>query len=107
MKNYEESVLAGDGPNDYVKYMRTNALLSLQVPEEQRLHRDELLFQITHQSTELWLKLACNELDEATRRLACSGVSDATALVRRAQRCVELITDQLDILTHMTPWDFH
>jgi tryptophan 2,3-dioxygenase len=107
MKNYDESVLSGEGANDYVKYMRTHALLSLQVPTEHRLHRDELLFQITHQSTELWLKLACNELDEAARSLDMGQMGDAAALVRRASCCVRLITEQLEILTHMTPWDFH
>jgi tryptophan 2,3-dioxygenase len=47
--------------------MRTDELLSLQRRPEEVIHRDELLFQVVHQSTELWLKLACSEIAEATR----------------------------------------
>jgi tryptophan 2,3-dioxygenase len=105
-KNYDKSVLAGDGENDYAKYMRTTALLSLQVAPDQMHHRDEMLFQIVHQSTELWLKLACYELEEAARCLDRSCASDAAALINRAAGCVGLLIDQLGILSHMTPWDF-
>lgn len=105
-KNYEESVLGGDGENDYVKYMRTNTLLSLQVAPEQMLHRDEMLFQIVHQSTELWLKLACHELEESAHCLDRGCAGDAAALIDRAAYCVGLLIDQLEILSHMTPWDF-
>lgn len=104
--DYDESILSGVGENDYVKYMRTNVLLSLQVPPEQMHHRDEMLFQIIHQSTELWLKLACNELDEAVLCLTQSRITDATAMIKRAVCCMTLITGQLEILSHMTPWDF-
>lgn len=105
-KNYDVSVLEGEGDNDYAKYMRTNALLSLQVTADKMQHRDEMLFQITHQSTELWLKLACYEIDESATRLDNERVADATALIDRATCCIGLLVDQLDILTHLTPWDF-
>lgn len=101
-----ESVLAGEGDSDYAKYMRTTTLLSLQVNAEKMIHRDEMLFQIIHQSTELWLKLACYELDESAGRLAAGRIEDATALINRAACCVGLLIQQLEILTHMTPWDF-
>ena len=29
------------------------------------MHRDELLFQVVHQSSELWLKLATSDVEEA------------------------------------------
>jgi tryptophan 2,3-dioxygenase len=106
VKNYDESVLRGDGENDYAKYMRTTTLLSLQVVPEQMHHRDEMLFQIIHQSTELWLKLACYELEESAKCLDQRRVGDAVALIDRAVCCVGLIIDQLEILSHMTPWDF-
>jgi tryptophan 2,3-dioxygenase len=105
-KNYDQSVLAGDGENDYAKYMRTTALLSLQVAPEQMHHRDEMLFQIVHQSTELWLKLACNELEESAARLDRKCAADATALIERAAYCIALLIDQLEMLSYMTPWDF-
>lgn len=105
-KNYDESILSGEGENDYAKYMRTTTLLSLQRDPEQMLHRDEMLFQVIHQSTELWLKLACYELDEVVRCLEQGRVGDATALVGRAVTCMHLLVGQLDVLSHMTPWDF-
>lgn len=106
-RSYDQSVLAGEGDNDYAKYMRTTTLLSLQVTADRMIHRDEMLFQIIHQSTELWLKLTCFELDEAARWLTSGRVADTTALIHRAACCVGLLIQQLDILTHMTPWDFH
>ena len=63
--NYAQPVLNGEGATDYARYMRTDTLLSLQRRPEDMIHRDELLFQTVHQSTELWLKLACNELAAA------------------------------------------
>ena len=45
------------GASDYERYLRTDELLSLQKPPEERVHHDELLFQTVHQSSELWLKL--------------------------------------------------
>ena len=64
-RDYSVPVLPNEGKDDYERYMRTDTLLSLQRMPEEVVHRDELLFQIVHQSTELWLKLACSELVEA------------------------------------------
>ena len=56
-------VLPGPGASDYERYLRTDELLALQKPAEERIHRDELLFQTVHQSSELWLKLCLQEVD--------------------------------------------
>ncbi|MCE1685743.1 tryptophan 2,3-dioxygenase, partial [Enterobacter hormaechei] len=69
-RDYSTSVLSGEGDSDYEKYMRIPTLLNLQVTPEKMLHRDELLFQVVHQSTELWLKLSNNELAEAIKKLS-------------------------------------
>jgi tryptophan 2,3-dioxygenase len=50
-------VLPGPGASDYERYLRTDDLLALQKPPEERVHHDELLFQTVHQASELWLKL--------------------------------------------------
>jgi tryptophan 2,3-dioxygenase len=65
-----EPILPGPGASDYERYLRTDELLSLQPDPENSSHRDELLFTTVHQSSELWLKLAWNEVEEATRLLA-------------------------------------
>ena len=61
-------VLAGRGASDYERYLRTDELLALQKPAEEQVHHDELLFQTVHQASELWLKLAGTEVDEAAAR---------------------------------------
>ena len=62
-------VLPGRGASDYERYLRTDELLALQKTAEERVHHDELLFQTVHQSSELWLKLAGTEVDEAAAAL--------------------------------------
>ena len=49
--------------SDYERYLRTDALLALQKTADEWVHRDELLFQTVHQSSELWLKLAWNDVE--------------------------------------------
>lgn len=106
MTDLRGPVLPGEGVNDYVRYMRTDELLALQRTADQWVHPDELLFQITHQSTELWLKLAAAQLDRAAAHVADGETGHAELLVRRASTALRLITEQLDILRHLTPADF-
>ncbi|MFI5841781.1 tryptophan 2,3-dioxygenase family protein [Catenuloplanes sp. NPDC051500] len=104
---HSRPVLPGEGINDYVRYMRTDELLALQRTADQWVHPDELLFQITHQSTELWLKLAGAQLDRAAAHVADGETGHAELLVQRAATALRLITEQLDILRHLTPADFN
>ena len=99
-------ILPGTAHTDYERYLRTDDLLSLQKTPEDVVHRDEHLFQAVHQTSELWLKLACTELEQATALLAGDGVLAATRLVRRANDCMELITTQLHMLEHLSPIDY-
>lgn len=99
-------ILPGDAATDYERYLRTDELLSLQKTPDQVVHRDEHLFQTVHQSSELWLKLACLEIEHATALLAGDGTAAAARLVRRAVECMELITTQLHMLEHMSPVDY-
>ncbi|HHE6468005.1 TPA: tryptophan 2,3-dioxygenase family protein [Providencia rettgeri] len=105
-KDFSTSLLPGEGKNDYEKYIRTKTLLSLQRTKEDWLHRDELIFQITHQSTELWLKLNNEEITEAIHELQHHRVTHAIALIQRAKECIHLVTEQISILNHLTPHDF-
>jgi tryptophan 2,3-dioxygenase len=70
------------------------------------VHRDELLFQTVHQSSELWLKLAWNEAEEAGRLVAADDVPAANRLLRRAIHSLQLVTAALDMLEHMSPWEY-
>jgi tryptophan 2,3-dioxygenase len=99
-------VLAGDAPSDYERYLRTAELLALQKDAGERTHRDELLFQTVHQSSELWLKLAWNEVEEATRLVSEREIAAASRLLRRANHCLRLVTAALEVLEHMSPWEY-
>ena len=99
-------ILPGTAASDYERYLRTDELLSLQKRPDEVAHRDEHLFQAVHQSSELWLKLACTEIEQATALLAGDGIVAATRLVRRASDCIDLITAQLHMLEHMSPVDY-
>ena len=85
-------ILPGDGGSDYERYLRTDDLLALQKTRDQWIHRDELLFQTVHQSSELWLKLAWNEVEEASRLVNEDDVPAALRLLRRANDCLKLVT---------------
>ncbi|MFI9638681.1 tryptophan 2,3-dioxygenase family protein [Micromonospora sp. NPDC051925] len=106
MKRDQSPVLPGDGTTDYARYMRTDELLGLQRRPEEMLHRDELLFQVVHQSAELWLKLAEAELTLAVTRTAAADPAAAASLLARATLAVRLVTDQLEMFRHLSPVDF-
>ena len=100
-------ILPGDAASDYERYLRTDELLALQKPAEERVHRDELLFQTVHQSSELWLKLAVSEIEEATLLIDSDELAAAARLLRRVLLCVRQVTDALDMLDQLDPWDYH
>jgi tryptophan 2,3-dioxygenase len=106
MSELSKPVLEGEGGSDYERYLRTDALLRLQKNAEEWVHRDELLFQTVHQSSELWLKLAWNEIEEAGRLVAAGDIPAALRLIRRASHCVTIVTSALDMLEHMSPWEY-
>lgn len=99
-------ILPGTGGTDYERYLRTDELLSLQKTADEVVHRDEHLFQTVHQASELWLKLACVELEEATARVGAEAVGSAVRLLRRANDCMDLVTAQLHMLDHLSPSDY-
>ena len=99
-------VLPGQGDSDYERYLRTDDLLALQKTPEEMVHRDELLFQTVHQSSELWLKLACFEVETATALLRARDPAAAVRLLRRANDCLKIATQLLDMLEHMSPWEY-
>lgn len=105
-KDYSIPVLEGEGDNDYTRYMRTDTLLSLQRRPEDMVHRDEMLFQVVHQSTELWLKLACYEVEEAGRQIDAGQLDTAARLLGRASLSVRMTADQLEMMRHLSPADF-
>jgi tryptophan 2,3-dioxygenase len=105
-EDLSQPILPGPGSSDYERYLRTDELLALQKAPEEQVHRDELLFQTVHQSSELWLKLAAAEVEEATQLLEARDLAGAIRLLRRASLCLRLLTDQLEMLEQMSPWEY-
>ena len=106
MTELAKPILEGEGASDYERYLRTDELLSLQKTPAEWIHRDELLFQSVHQTSEIWLKLAWNEIEEAGRLVADGQLAAAIRLLRRANDCFKLVTSTLDMLEHMSPWEY-
>jgi tryptophan 2,3-dioxygenase len=102
-----EPILPGEAASDYERYLRTDALLSLQTGPGEWVHRDELLFQTVHQSSELWLKLATTEVAGATRLIEGGDHAAAIRLLRRSVLGLRYVTEQLDMLEQMAPWEYH
>jgi tryptophan 2,3-dioxygenase len=105
-QDFKTPLLPGRGASDYERYLRTDELLSLQKTAEQRVHHDELLFQTVHQSSELWVKLATSEVDEAAALLERDRLAPALRLLGRAVLCLRFITDQIEMLNRMDPWEY-
>jgi tryptophan 2,3-dioxygenase len=106
MNELAKPILPGKGDSDYERYLRTDDLLSLQKTPDEWIHRDELLFQSVHQTSEIWLKLAWNEAEEATRLVNEDDLNGAIRLLRRSIDCYKLVTSALDMLEHMSPWEY-
>jgi tryptophan 2,3-dioxygenase len=106
LENYDEPILPGTAPSDYERYLRTEELLQLQKTPEERTHHDELLFQTVHQSSELWLKLAAEELETAVGHLVAREVPPALRLLTRSHLCLRFVMEQLDMLEQMSPWEY-
>ena len=106
MTTSKPPVLTGVGKSDYENYIRTDELLSLQVGPENWKHRDELLFTVVHQSSELWLKLAISELNETIVQLDKDNIRESLRLLDRIVLCMSMCHNALDMLEKMSPWDY-
>lgn len=88
----------GQGQTDYEKYLRTPELLSLQKPIESMASPEELLFQVTHQSSELWMKLMMHELDRAIAFMAQDQLQMACRSFRLVHHCQRILNESIDLI---------
>jgi len=105
-EDYSQPLLPGEGASDYERYLRTDELLALQKTPEQQAHRDELLFQTVHQASELWLKLAWTEAEEATKLVGEGDFAGAQRLLRRSCLALDYVIAQLEMLEALSPWEY-
>ncbi|HVO61482.1 MAG TPA: tryptophan 2,3-dioxygenase family protein [Terriglobales bacterium] len=100
-------ILPGTAASDYERYLRTDELLALQKEASELLHKDELTFQVVHQSSELLLKGAAFELERALALIADGDLLNAARLIRRANMEIDYPIQLLHILETITPYDYH
>src|SRR5579872_5925809 len=83
------------GQTVYEQYLRTQELLSLQKPEDELVHHDELQFQVVHQVFELWWKETDFELRSVRTLLQQFNIPPALRLLQRVIRIQFLMLDNV------------
>src|SRR6476620_9440150 len=106
MTRLNDPILPGIAATAYERYLRTDELLALQKAPADVVHHDEHLFQAVHQTSELWLKFACQEVEAATALADADNAAGAVRLLRRANDSLRIVTSQLHMLEHMNPVDY-
>jgi tryptophan 2,3-dioxygenase len=93
-------------PTVYETYLHTDALLALQKPEEERLHPDELTFQVVHQTFELWWKVTVQQFTAAIEQLGAGRADLAAHALRRAVTAQSVVMHAIRQLELVSPVDF-
>lgn len=88
----------------YSDYLCLDDILGAQKPRSDQ--HDEMLFIIIHQASELWMKLAGNELQAAIQYIADGNYRQAFKVVARVKLILNQITQSWSILATMTPVDY-
>lgn len=88
----------------YGGYLQLPALLSLQTPRSAQ--RDELLFIVIHQASELWLKLCLHELEGTLDHIRADDLEPAFKMLSRVARIQTQMIQSWEILATMTPSDY-
>ena len=100
-------ILEGKGNSDYERYVRVPELLELQKPIDKLSNPEERLFQVTHQTAELWLHHIDYEIDRAAAHLDRDEVQLAADQLHRCRLIIDLLREQIVILETMAPADYH
>ncbi len=89
--------------SEYETYVGTEILFSALTPADQLVNQDERLFQVTHQTAELWMKVIAHEIPFAADVMDKGELRRAAATFRRCAMIARLIGDELGILETMPP----
>jgi len=100
-------ILEGKGNSDYERYVRVPELLELQKPVDKLANPEERLFQVMHQTAEIWLHHVDYEIDRLCAFLENDEVLLATDLLHRSRLVIDLLREQIIILETMAPVDYH
>jgi tryptophan 2,3-dioxygenase len=94
-------------PLTYGSYLKIDELLSLQEPQSDPPHHDELLFIIVHQVYELWFRQILHEIEAAIRNAGADDLLKVQKNFRRIHAIQRLLETQIEVLETMTPQDFN
>jgi tryptophan 2,3-dioxygenase len=100
-------ILEGRGNSDYERYVRVPELLELVKPAELLSNPEERLFQVMHQSAELWLHHIDYEIDRSVVIINEDNPQLAADLLHRCRLIIDLLREQIIILETMAPADYH
>ncbi len=98
--------LGGNGGETYSDFLQLDVLLNLQATLHDPPQRDELLFIVIHQVSELWLKLMHHELGSARREIAADALPQALKHFARVKAVQEQLIAAWRVLNTMTPADY-
>lgn len=107
MSAHTGPILEGRGNSDYERYVRVPELLELVKPADLLSHPEERLFQVTHQSAELWLHHVDYEIDRSVALVNDDKPQHAADLLHRCRLIIDLLREQIIILETMAPADYH
>lgn len=106
MNNLTTPILPGNAASDYERYLRTDELLSLQKSAETFSHKDEMLFLVVHQSSELLMKGAAWELGRARDHIEAGDFANVGRLMQRSNPMIEHCITLLHLLETISPFDY-
>jgi tryptophan 2,3-dioxygenase len=93
----------GRGELDYEMYLKTQDLYALQSPRDAQVHTEELMFQIVHQTQELWLKLVASECADLVDDLDIDSYWAASERLERIVRIQRGMAEEIRVLMTLTP----
>lgn len=95
-----------EGELSYNSYLMVDELLSLQRPQSEPEHHDEMLFIVIHQTYELWFKLILHELENAITYMQQRRVLRARHFVHRVVEIMKVLVAQIHVLETLEPAEF-
>jgi len=99
-------LMNGNGRLDYELYLETPKLLTCQKPFDKFCNHDELMFQVVHQSEELWMKLIAWTLLEIDDWMVKADTNRVITLFRRVNLVMHQLINALAVLETMSPKEY-
>ena len=96
--------LSGASTMSYGQYLRLDRILEAQKPLSP--DRNEMLFIIQHQTSELWMKLMLHELKGAIEGLRADKLPSVFKMLARVSRIMEQLVQAWSVLATMTPSEY-